>query len=66
VRLIVPQFPCCERRKMRAACVPGGEESLAGLMQSDGKMRRGTCETDVYREHLEVSSLAITPKDVQP
>lgn len=35
-------------------------------MRSDGKMRRGTYETDVDRENLEVSSLAITPEDVQP
>lgn len=35
-------------------------------MYRDGKMRRGTYETDVDRENLEVSSLAIAPKDVQP
>lgn len=66
MRLIVPQFSCCERRKMTAACLPGGKESLGGLMHSDRKMRRGKYETDVDRENLEVSSLAITPKDVQP
>lgn len=51
---------------MTAACFLGGKESLGGLTHSDRKMRRGKYETDVDRENLEVSSLAITPKDVQP
>lgn len=51
---------------MTAACFPGGKESLEGLTHSDRKMRRGMYETDVDRENLEVSSLAITPKDIQP
>lgn len=50
---------------MTAACFPGGKESLGGLTHSD-KKRRGTYETDVDRENLQASSLAITPKDIQP
>lgn len=46
MRLIVPQFSCCERRKMTAACFPGGKESLGGLMHSDRKMRRSKYETE--------------------
>lgn len=35
-------------------------------MHSDGKLRRGKYKTDADRENLEVSSLAIAPKDAQP
>lgn len=50
---------------MTADCFPCGKESLGALTYIDRKIRRGGYETDVDRGNLEVSSLAVTPKDVQ-
>lgn len=40
----MPQFSCCERRKMATACFPCSKESPGGLSHSE---RTGMHETDV-------------------